>query len=107
MTVMFTVMLLWPHAVPSLLLSPWFEGNKVKTREIQTRTETRRVRVDRSMSSPSTHFQAPGILNPNPKHVFLRVLLPQKSQQPKLSQAQTAEAGVQAGGVNSRTNKEQ
>lgn len=58
------------------------------------------------MSSHSTHFEVPGILCPNPEHVFLRVLLPQKSQQPKLSQAQATEAGVQTGGVNSKTNKE-
>lgn len=78
--------------------------NKVKSREIQTRAERTRVTVDRRMPSPSTHSQGPGILPPNLERVLPTVLLPQKSQQPKLSQVQATEAGALTGGVNRRTN---
>ena len=98
------VTLLWLVAIPSLPPSPWFE--RTKSREIKTRAERTIVRVDRLIPSHSTHFQGPGILPPNEEHVLRSVLLPQKSQQPILSQIQVTKAGVQTGAVNGRTNKE-
>ena len=48
------------------------------------------------------NFQGPDILPPNPEHVLLKCPLPQKSQQPKLNQVQSAETGAQMGGMNNK-----
>ena len=90
--------------VPSRPLSPWFE--RTKSREKKMRAERTIVRVDKWIPSRSTHLQGPRVLLPNKKHVFLSVLLSQKSQQPVLNQVQVTELGVQTGGVNSKTNKD-
>ena len=61
------------------------------------RAERTTVRVDKLILSRSTHLQGPRVLLPNKQHVFLSVLLPQKSQQPVQNQVQMTELGVQTG----------
>lgn len=80
--------------IPSLPISPWFE--RTMSRE-KMRAERTIVRVDKLIPSRSTHLQGPRVLLPNKQHVFLSVLLPQKSQQPVLNQVQVTELGVQTG----------
>ena len=81
--------------IPSLPISPWFE--RTMSREKKMRAERTIVRVDKLILSRSTHLQGPRVLLPNKQHVFLSVLLPQKSQQPVQNQVQMTELGVQTG----------